>query len=509
MAHYSPTGENEAITVRPSATSIFAVDSDDRYADYIQRRNNPSYPFTILLQKNEALLSGFFKRIALSEFRMNWTLPNISSAWGNNTLSIYSRISAGAVTRSLITVPDGFYGANELASRLQSLIRTATGVTNFAVFISNQPDDLFYFSGGTNQTIAFGNDPANPVVRQLCDMLNLPNILPSSTCVRAVGNVTSTTFFGTNVFKVGQVISVTGFATAGFNVTNATIISVTPNQFVTSSAIAGVSIGTGIATLGSAPIITALQPYIVSGVANLRPMDYFDVVCNQLTINQQLRDTSSASNTRDMIARIYLDESVPSKIISNTYQYNYPSDTLPSPIPAISLTGAVINGGSNVVTLTVADTSNLAVGRNVVIKGVTTTLQLNGTAQVIQILSGTSVVVAYPYPIAAGTPGFSSATVTAYNSLSAVLESQAVWDDSVNGVTPFVIYRQFANPKEIRWSGRMPFGNLEFELYDDQGRSIQTLWNQAYPITTADPYNAGRGYANGSVWNATLLVSED
>jgi hypothetical protein len=485
------------------------VDSDDRYADYIQRRNEPSYPFTVLLQKNEALLTGFFKRIALSEFRINWTLPNISAAWGNNTMSIYSRISSGAVTRYLITIADGFYGANELGIALESAIRTATGVTNFKVFISNRPDDLFFFSGGTNQTFAFGNSPSNPVVRQLCDMLNLPNILPSSTCVRAVGTGGGViTVYGTNVFKVGQVVSVTGFTSAPFNFTNGTILSVTPNQFVVNVSVVGVSVGTGIATLGSAPIITALQPYIQSGVANLRPMDYFDVVCNQLTINQQLRDTSSASNTRDMIARIYLDESVPSRVISNTYEYNYPSDTLPDPI-ATTLTAATINGGSNVVTMTVGSTANLVVGRNVVIKGVTTTTQLNGTAQVIQILSTTSVVVAYPYPITAGTPGFTSATMTAYNSLSHVLESQAVWDDNVNGVTPFVIYRQFQNPKEIRWSGRTPIGNLSFELYDDQGRSIQDLWNQAYPITPADPYNQGRGYANGSVWNATLLVSED
>jgi hypothetical protein len=327
--------------------------------------------------------------------------------------------------------------------------------------------------------------------------------------MRGTSNGTSITYVGANTFKVGQVISVTGFTSGAYNVTNQTIVSATSNQFVVNTAIAvGSSTGTGIATLGSAQVLSALQPFLQSGVANLRPTDYIDVVCSQLTVNQQLRDSSSSPVSRDMIARIYLDESVPSRVISNTFQYNYPSDTLPNPI-ATGLTGAVINGGSNVVTLTVGDTSNLLVGRKVRITGVTTTTQLSGTAQVIQVTNPTTLVVAYPYPIATGTPGFSGALVTAFNPIESVLESQEVWDDDVNGVTPFVIYRQFQNPKQIRWSGKMPFGNLTFELYDDQGRSIQDLWSSAYPITDADPYNTGRGYANGTIWNCMLQVSED
>jgi hypothetical protein len=75
----------------------------------------------------------------------------------------------------------------------------------------------------------------------------------------------------------------------------------------------------------------------------------------------------------------------------------------------------------------------------------------------------------------------------------------------VNGVSPFVIYRQFPYPKQIRWNNKMPIGNLTFELYDDQGRNIQDLWNSAYPPATPE----GLAYANSFVWNATMLISED
>ena len=78
--------EGDAVTVRPSATAILAIDSDDRYPNYLVRRTNPSYPFSFPIQKNQNILSGFFKRLALTEFRLNWTLPNISQVWGNNVI---------------------------------------------------------------------------------------------------------------------------------------------------------------------------------------------------------------------------------------------------------------------------------------------------------------------------------------------------------------------------------------------------------------------------------------
>jgi len=67
------------------------------------------------------------------------------------------------------------------------------------------------------------------------------------------------------------------------------------------------------------------------------------------------------------------------------------------------------------------------------------------------------------------------------------------------------MYRQFISPKYIRWNNKMPIGNLTFEMYDDQGRNIENLWDSAYPPTTS----AGFAYANSFVWNATLLISED
>jgi hypothetical protein len=63
------------------------------------------------------------------------------------------------------------------------------------------------------------------------------------------------------------------------------------------------------------------------------------------------------------------------------------------------------------------------------------------------------------------------------------------------GCAPFVIYRQFTNPKFIRWQPNQPVqGTLTFQVYDDNGELLTYL-------------DAEEGL--GANWSMTLLVSED
>jgi hypothetical protein len=63
------------------------------------------------------------------------------------------------------------------------------------------------------------------------------------------------------------------------------------------------------------------------------------------------------------------------------------------------------------------------------------------------------------------------------------------------GCAPFTIYRQFTNPKFIRWTPNQPVqGNLIFQVYDDGGTILsETDVNEI----------------SGQNWSMTLLVSED
>lgn len=324
--------EDRAITTRPPTTAVFGVDSDDRYKDYATRRTNPSYPFSITIAKNESLLNGFFTRLAVSEFRMYWTLPNIGAVWGNNTLTYYDSVSAAQHT---ITIPAGYYDLQDLMGVIEALVQAqgflpsfiATANANGSSSYGTGTADTFYWVAPTTKT------------RTLYDMLNLTNTLPTPT------------------------------------------------------------------------LATTQQ----GGIANLKPTDFIDVVSPQLTYNQDLKDGSTAPIVRDMLVRIYLDDEnrAPCRVQTNLF-----------------------------------DSTGAPAGHQV---------------------------------------------------------PQSDPTDSITGTCPFMLYRQFAYPKQVKWNDTQPLGNLTFELYDDQGRSIQDLWNAIQPATSP----AGQYYANSFVWNMTLLITEN
>lgn len=415
-------GDN-VVTIRPSATALFGIDSDDRYENYLTRRTTPSYPFRFNIQKNESLLNGFFKRLALTEFRLNWTLPNLSAAWGNNVLTLWYSNNPGISSFSTtIVVPDGFYDVNDIAVELQNQIRSQTGQT-FYVTTNATNDYSISFKPPAGYSMFFQSQGSRN--RELVDLLNVPS---------------------RESVPVGQ-------PPAGYYST-----------------------------------------IIQSGVPNMRAMDYMDIVCSQLSYNQNLKDSTSAKVSRDMIARIYLDDMVSSSAVVNTYNYN--NTAYNQSITAQTQTG-------NEVTFTVSSTANMTAGQSAIVSGITGANDVNWNTGVtiVAVLSATSVLVEYGQA-PTGTPTLTNARIDWFGS-TGFSAPQTNWDNRINGVTPFVIYRQFPYPKQIRWNEKMPIGNVTFELFDDQGRSIQDLWNSTYPT------NTGSIYANSFVWNCSLLVSED
>jgi hypothetical protein len=422
------------VVTRPSSTALFCIDSDDRYNTYSQRRSNPTYPFQFNIQKNESLFNGFFRRMALTEIRMNWTLPNISTAWGNNQILFTYKVgSGGTPTTYTVTIPDGFYpvaGRTGIAEALQS--RLASLVLGFQVNLNSEESDEITFSKPIGIDGYFKFDPisATANTRQLYDMLNIP---PSS----------------------------------------------------------------------SAPVAGGYWQFMTTGIPNMRATEYVDVVCSQLTYNQDLKDASSSQITRDMMCRIYTDDSTSSQALQVVNNY---SGTTTGSVAISSLTSQ--NG--NVVVFTVAGSVPLpddVYGSIVVMSGITGGSGWNTSGRLItgDITSPYTITIIYDFtPI--GTPSFGgSPLVTLYQTLVSQSIPQVTWDSRVNGVTPFVLYRQFPFPKQIRWDKSMPIGNVTFTLYDDQGRNIQDIWTQAYPPTTP----TGTAYANSFVWNASLLLSED
>ena len=82
-------------------------------------------------------------------------------------------------------------------------------------------------------------------------------------------------------------------------------------------------------------------------------------------------------------------------------------------------------------------------------------------------------------------------------------------DPTTLGSAPFVVYRQFATPKQIKWDSNLPVGQLQFDLYDDKGVPLGTRGMTATiagGIITPQP-SPDNDNSLGD-WSITLLVSE-
>jgi hypothetical protein len=120
--------------------------------------------------KNQALLNGFFKRIALTEIVFPYYVPNINV----RTDTIQVSLNGGAFSAVTI-VALGFYSPSALASTLEGLLQVATGVGTISV---GYLDGRFIINTNSADTLAFGRgNYAGLGARinqfQLFDLLNM------------------------------------------------------------------------------------------------------------------------------------------------------------------------------------------------------------------------------------------------------------------------------------------------------------------------------------------------
>lgn len=238
--------EERGVTVRPSSSANFYVDSVDKPAVY------GSGDFTI--NKNQSLFNGFFKRISCAEVVMDWGLPNVASWWGNSTLVVYIN-NGGVVTRWSVTIEDGFYTIQEALDRIVTLLNALPGIpaifsygnTGANVELGATLPYLVYWSQ-TDGVL----DPVAPAITNV-------NYTPAKALARAL--------FASNLLYTGGLPP----------------IPIPPGA--------------------AAPFFTAtklIQSPLLLGTR------YVDIVSPQLTYNQDLKDSTTAVAQRDVIYRWYL-----------------------------------------------------------------------------------------------------------------------------------------------------------------------------------------------------------
>ncbi len=240
--------QNIGTTIRPPATSLLTIDSEDRYISYTQKRTSTQgqynwSPYDFTITKPESIMNGFFTRLAVTEVvfptgalpNINDTTNKIGVAWddGTNTFS------------TVITLPNGFYTPSSLCSVLQARVRNIATV--LAAF---------------TMTYGLTSPPSTPS----------PEILYDT-------NITS------------PAIIEIGFHPLPYNSIAYPYPDTTRQLFD---------------LLGFSAINEVNSFSGNSGVTYCQATRYVDIICPQLVYNQALKDTSSQSIVRDSLCRIYL-----------------------------------------------------------------------------------------------------------------------------------------------------------------------------------------------------------
>ncbi len=238
----------DATTSRPSSSAILAIDSEDRFKDYIQSRaategsyNSSAYNFQIT--KNESMMNGFFTRLALTEVNFPWTIPNINTQ--TEDIIFKYQIGAGPVVPATLTLDIGFYKPSEIASALEAKIQALDlGLVTFQMAYG-----IDTILGGARKVPAFFYKAPGGVTVSFEPLPYLSTAYPYPPTTK-------------------QLFDVLGFGSDN----------------------------------------TVLDTEGVSKSTFCQSVRYIDIVCSQLTYNQAVKDTMSQPITRDTICRLYLGD---------------------------------------------------------------------------------------------------------------------------------------------------------------------------------------------------------
>lgn len=157
-AHF-PDVEHDGTPIRPPASAEFVMDSLDRYATPFEQLtgNEPANDF--ILSRGQALLYGYFTRLAIAQIQLQYRLPTITPR--NNTLVL----TDAAQNIYTVDLSGGFYNPTQLAAMIQAQVLALPG-TPFPAFTAayNPATGGIVLSCATVQFIVdaqYDNNPTN------------------------------------------------------------------------------------------------------------------------------------------------------------------------------------------------------------------------------------------------------------------------------------------------------------------------------------------------------------
>ena len=156
----------EGVPIRPPAIAELEIDSLDRYAKTLDGAFNrlltPSSSSSILFPAQQSLLSGYFTRIACSEFQLMWRTPTINPY--NNRFTV-SEFAGGVPIPYQITMPIGFYDLSGLATTMVAQLNAVNNRWKAELLTTTNTQEPFIRITNTANN-PWGFDFAAPVSNQ-------------------------------------------------------------------------------------------------------------------------------------------------------------------------------------------------------------------------------------------------------------------------------------------------------------------------------------------------------
>jgi len=244
----STNARDPGTTIRNPSTALLGIDSEDRFVDYVAERSSTnSSPYDFTITKPENIMAGFFTRVGVTEVAFPWVIPNINLK-SNKIYLNYQVNGAGPILNVLITLPIGYYTPDFLAQALAANIA------------AQSPIEVSVQYGGRTQTpgvnltgkdLSFYIEPTGPSVNDLIGF----SPLPYNSAVYPWPSSTK------------QLFDVLGFTSAN----------------------------TG-----------GVYADVTGQITFCQWTRYVDITCQQLTLNQSLKDAASQPTVHDMLARLYV-----------------------------------------------------------------------------------------------------------------------------------------------------------------------------------------------------------
>jgi hypothetical protein len=266
MSDFVPV--EKGVPIRFPSTANLLIASQDRYSS---PSSDSAGSFTI--QKNQSILNGFFSRVAPTEVTLQWCIPNVYDISGADPVTAGGgglfypanvRVDISGGSITNVKIPVGLY---TIAEALDTIVARLNAASLGATF---------------------------SITQTLGTAVNIASTVPFRFPVTSAS--------GSN-----SLVTQLGFTIGGAYSSTNTIYSNQPELIGT--------ISTGYNITTSTPF-TSLNKYV-----------YLDFVSNQLTYNQELKDTSTNAQTRDILFRWYLTQT------PSTYPDKYGFPIYPSYAP--------------------------------------------------------------------------------------------------------------------------------------------------------------------------------